>query len=216
MREPFTPELVHGILTTVMRGGRSPPGPKSEPVGFLTHVLNTAQLTAIYCRNHLPAEVKRGHAIAWALRILTEEAPKLRGGYVEALKIAESPVPAEIAKAQAIYGVLGAAETARANLETLDTLLAAAQAARRLSFYPAIRGFGVGGPSGRWQECAMPLMEAFREATGGSIEAGYRFVVAAVPRLTGETPTLGAVKIAVKRKRVQKEMLAVPGTNKTT
>ena len=218
MTEPFTPELVHEILTTVMLRGPRPPGPKSQKVRFLTHVLNTAQWTAKYCQTQLPSEVKRGQAIDWALRILTEEAPKLRGEYVKALEISELPMPADIARVAAAYGVdeRDEAEMARKSLETFDTLVAAAQAARRLSFYPVTLAFGIGGPDGGWLECALPLMEAFRVVTGGSTNAGYRFVVAVAPRLTGETPTLDAVTIAVKRKQVQKETSAVPGTNATT
>jgi len=189
MTEPFTPELVHDLVKVAMMGSRQPqpPDAKSEEVSRLTEILNHVRWTAEHCRSQLPTEFERGDAIARALRILTEEAPKLRDEYIEDLKSSE----------QSNWEVAHF----RAKLKTLDTLVAAAQAAKRLSFYPRVVPFGFEGTTGCWTECVKFLMEAFKLTMGGSKETAYRFIEAVAPKITGERPTLNAIKTEVKRKR---------------
>jgi hypothetical protein len=222
MSEPFTPEIVHDLLKAAMKGAQRLPDVRGWKVRGLTVILNLKQQSVSYCRNQLPGEIKRANGIAIAIRILTEEAPKLRGEYVARLKLLASDI------FERRYREDEAAR-ARSNLEALDALVAAAQVVRErdLPLLPSeVHCPGIAGDAHRqalrdvpvehWPEYAPSLVEAFQEFTGGSAEAGYRFVAAAAPRLTGESTTPGAVKIEVIRKQVQKETLAVPGTNATT
>jgi hypothetical protein len=209
MTEHFTPKLVHEILTTVMLLGRSP-DPKSWKVRTLTVVLNLLQWRATYRRDRMPAEIKRANKIAAAIWVLTDEGPKLRGEYIGLLE----PIPANFAKAAMALGVdeRDAAETARANLEALDALIAAAKVFRERDL-PRLPVEALGAPVERWEGYATDLVETFQQLTGGSVEAGYRFVAATAAAITGEKPTVDAIKIAIIRKQVQKKTLAVPGTN---
>jgi hypothetical protein len=105
-----------------------------------------------------------------------------------------------------------AAETARANLEALDALIAAAKVFHERDL-PRLPVEALGAPVERWEGYATDLVETFQQLTGGSVEAGYRFVAATASAITGEKPTVDAIKIAIIRKQVQKKTLAVPGTN---
>jgi hypothetical protein len=214
MTEPFTPEAVRGILKEVMKGDQRLPTAEGWEVRTLTLILNLMQRNATYRRTRLPAEIERAKNIAKAIWILTEEAPKLRGEYAALLEISESPIPAEIARAAMAFGVdqQDGVETARANLEALDALLAAAQVFRERDL-PRLPVGALQPPVERWKGYATDLVETFQQLTGGSVEAGYRFVAATASTITGKEPTVSAVKAAVLRDQVQKKTLAVPGTN---
>jgi len=200
MREPFTPEIVHGLLSAAMKGSQRGPYVKSDKVKRLTRALNRMQQVVTHCRDQLPEETKRATDVAKAIGVLIEEAPKLRGEYAVALDDLkrwtgdESTCPPQQREEWT--------DRARRDLEALDALVAAAKVAReqRIPLPPIML---LDDRAERWRTHATSLMDAFKEATGGSAEAGYRFIAAVVPRLTGEGTTPEAVKIELIRQRAR-------------
>jgi hypothetical protein len=87
-------------------------------------------------------------------------------------------------------------------LAAIDALIDAANLAQQRNL-PRIMVGMVGIPSVRgWKELADELQSLFSLALPDQPKAAaYRFIVAVVPILTGEHPTLEAVQTALKKKR---------------
>jgi hypothetical protein len=206
MSEPFTPERVHEILTEVIQTGLRPPLKESPEVRALTHRLNLLHGIVKYRRDQMPGEVREAQAFAWALRILAGPLPNIRGSLVASLEAAErwgADMDRDLKRAAEVYGADlkrpegGSVARAKARLETLDALQAAAEAAKELPVYPF--AYVMGKPVEHWKDYTEDLIKAFKDAAGGSIEAAYRFVAETTPEMTGEKkPPLNAVKCAVK------------------
>ncbi len=178
--DPLTPEIVHRLLKEALRNSQCVPSPKSEEVERLTASLNRLREYAKYRSTILPKETETVMHIGDAIENLIEDLPKIREKYVVTLEGAER------------WGL--ATESAKANLEAIDQLMAAAQAARELGLPLLPHAYVLGMPAERWTGCARYLAERFEEATNASKEAGYRFIAAVAPRITGEGPTPGYVK----------------------
>jgi hypothetical protein len=182
--EPFTPELVRGlIMKTASPNSRRPP---DDGIRHLTGILNQLQMMATYRRD---TEVNRALAnFALARRIMTEAAPSVRTVFVAEVEAAERRASSPI----------GAPDPAipRSYLETFDALVAAVEAAKELPLCPYALVFGIE----RWKGYAQSLAIAYDGfCTEGTKEAAYRFIAEATPRITGEEPTPGAVEIWIKR-----------------
>jgi hypothetical protein len=96
--------------------------------------------------------------------------------------------------------LLDGAGKARADIAVLDALITAARAARERGLPVALDPMVVmSEPAEKWKDFAENLQAAFHELLPGrSKEAGYRFIQVVTPAITGEEPTVGAIKIWLK------------------
>jgi hypothetical protein len=177
--EAFTPERVHAILRGVLKVGARPKL-SSPAVRNLTDALNViqreAQNSIATWRDHL-AEIDA------AIETLTTVLP-------EHLKS---------------YAPVDDGFTDDVRLGPFITLALAARyadAARKCGL-PFVAFADHWGPVEAWTDAARRLMKIFEASLPKqTTEAGYRFVVAVTPLITGDAPTFDAVKTAFKRDRL--------------
>jgi hypothetical protein len=195
----FTREAVHDLLRKALRGSQRTPAFESTEITLLTLRLNDLQSLAKYRSTRLPEEVETAERIGAAIRILTELMPKSRAEYAYLAR----PVDRDGDGDRAVTIELEeATREASVVLEAFDALMSAARIARErgIPYFPHAFAFGL--PVEHWPAYARNLMELFKLATKvSSKEAAYRFIAAATPGITGETPSLEAVKTVIKRER---------------
>ena len=182
----FTPEKVHDLLVArVLKGGKLPP--RNDPaISDLYHSLKALQDLVKFRTVHWKPNSERRQQLAYAMRVMDTVLP---------------PLGAEVAAALASSD--GNLELTRQNREALDVIsnlskavTAAGECAALL--HPALRL----SATVRWEQYARDLMALLRQALPLSTkESGYRFLVAVIPDITGETPTLQAVKTHLKKDR---------------
>jgi hypothetical protein len=182
----FTPEKVHDLLATKVLKGETLP-PRNDPaISDLCHSLNALQDLVKFRTVHWKPNSERRQQLAYAMRVMDTVLP---------------PLGAEVAAALASSD--GNLELTRQNREALDVIsnlskavTAAGECAALL--HPALRL----SATVRWEQYARDLMALLRQALPLSTkESGYRFLVAVIPDITGETPTLQAVKTHLKKDR---------------
>lgn len=99
-----------------------------------------------------------------------------------------------------------AAEEARARLAAFDALVKAARAAREVGL-PMIHNptLVMGRITQRWRDFGQLLATIFSSSFPDlSVAAAYRFIAAVTPEITGEHPTVEAVKTEFKKRRFPK------------
>jgi hypothetical protein len=190
MSGSFTAEIVHGLLKAALKGSQRVPGVASLEVRGLAQLLTKVQRTVVYRRDHLPEDLKKANAI----RVLTEGGVDMVADYAAACIMRPAYMGDELDFPSEDEFV-----RARSDLKAINALVAAAEVARKHGF-PSLPVGVLDAPVEHWPGYALILMEAFKAATGGSKEAAYRFVAAVTPRLTGEEPTVGAIKVEVIRR----------------
>ena len=173
--EAFTPERVHAILREVLKVGACP-GLSSPAVENLTRTLNIIQREA---KNSTAAWREQLAEIDTAIETLTTVLPEHLKSY--------GPVTSDDARLGPFI--------------TLALAARYADAARK-------RGLPFADhrpPVEAWTGTARSLMKVFEALLPKqTTEAGYRFVVAVTPLITGDAPTFHAVKTAFKRHRLPK------------
>jgi hypothetical protein len=173
--EAFTPETVRAILREVLKVGTCPKL-SSPAISYLTLALNIIQDEA---RNSIAPWREQLAQIDAAIKILTTVLPEHLKSY--------APVAVEALR--------------------LDPFFTLALAAR---YADAARKRGLpfvdhSPPVEAWTDAAQSLMKIFEASLPKqTTEAGYRFVVAVTPLITGDAPTFDAVKTAFKRDRLPK------------
>jgi hypothetical protein len=188
--EPFTLGMLLAVLREVLKGDVTLPVP-------------TTIAPLMFCLNGICSKVK-GWAGPWheeqkqlamvteAIRVLTEILPAQRVGYAALAGGSERLCKQE-----------SAAKT-QADLAALDNLISAVRVARERGLPLTLNAMLVmPSPAKHWEDIAEELWELFHSALpDASKEAGYRFIKAVVPTITGETPSLGAIKTAFKKHRL--------------
>jgi hypothetical protein len=196
-KEQFTPGKVHDLLATkVLKGEKTTLPPRNDPaVSDLCHSLNVLQYW-VKLRTVHGTNSDRREQLAFAMRIVDTVLP---------------PLGAEVAEALAWFDD-GNLELTRQYREALDVISNLAKAVTEAGecavlLHPALRLTG----TVRWEQYARDLIALFRQALpASSKESGYRFLVAIMPDITGETPTFDAVKTHLKKDRPVKPAKSRP------
>jgi hypothetical protein len=188
--EPFTLGMLLAVLREVLKGDVTLPVP-------------TTIAPLMFCLNGICSKVK-GWAGPWreeqkqlamaaeAIRILIEFLPTQRNIYVALAGASERLCKKE------------AAAKTQADLAALDSLISAARVARKRGLPLTLNAMLVApSPTEGWTDIAEELRELFHSVLpDASKEAGYRFVKAVVPTITGESPSFDAIKTVFKRHRL--------------
>jgi hypothetical protein len=200
---PFTREMAHTALREALKGNARLPSPGGSAVAHLVCYLNLLWWKVWGWTGPWLEEQGRHEMIAWAIQVLTEVLPLQRKDYIAATTPGEWK----------IKGAAGTAAKAREDLATFKALVAAARKARRRGLPLAFNMMLVmSKPIYRWQDFAEDSHRVFLSAlsrvdkTAKFKEAGYRFIRAIVPQITGEQPGYNAVKTELTREanRVKK------------
>ena len=183
---PFTPESVRAMLTTEVLKGEAVPN--SAAVAALCHTLNTLRTYVDLRTIHWKAPMERRQQLASALIALETILPTLRSEVEQAREFHQSDNATDQAN-----------ECQRA-VDVIDGLTQAVTMASHCSIllHPAMRR----ETTVKWEQYSRDLLIQFKHVLPNSKkESGYRLIVAVMPNITGERPTLEAVKSHIKRNR---------------
>jgi hypothetical protein len=205
----FTPESIHSLLREVLIGNEKLPSPRSRALMTLAGSLNDLQAIARSWKGSWRTDLA---SIYYSIYILKENLPKWRDEYAKELATFDHFInklaPGEYAALSS-----GSAnnidqpadqdfrEEGRLNLAALNGLVEAASVAykRGLPLAPMIT---LAMPIEGWTWFAQHLQMVFHHTLPEvSKAAGYRFIAAVTPDITGEAPTYSAVETQLKKNR---------------
>lgn len=183
----FTPASVFELLHAVLKGTAKLPRATEPSVAYLANALNILRHETQRSIEPWREEPERLKNIDEAIRVLVEVLPEQLDYFAG---IARQSGPKK--------------ETAEARIKAHRALIACARKARTVGLPKAVGSLFLPVPPIKgWMDIAYDLRGIFNYALPGRPKASmYRFIMVVAPAITGESPTLEAVKTAFKRKRV--------------
>lgn len=182
----FTSESVFALLRErILKANEALPSIKDSGIAQLALALNIIRHQVEETREAWREEPNRLKRIDDAIGVLTDELPLQLQYFTEIAGGAQADAPGPL-------------------LSAAKELVTSARKVRKhgvpqginMLFLPSL-------PIKSWMDIATDLQKVFSNALPGQPKAAiYRFIAEVVPAITGETPTVEAVKTAFKKKRV--------------